>query len=221
MDNHQKDSQCCNSGRMHPFMNTPYLPQIKDLARWPEPPDDAFCFALWDKYEMLENVRAHSLMVAHIATEMASRAKKLGMGVDVEAVRASGLLHDLAKTWCLLYGGSHAILGASWTMDETRHGGIAQGVLLHVHWPWKLPEGPSICSLPFFVMYADKRVRHDACVTLEERFEDLLKRYGKTEDARMGIRKSWEQSKIIEKLFSKALEWDLDEHNFNCGRLVN
>ena len=43
-------------------------------------------------------------------------------------------------------------------------------------------------------MYADKRARHDQFVTLEERFEDLLVRYGDTEEHRQGIRQSYAHS---------------------------
>lgn len=130
------------------------------------------------------------------------------------------LLHDIAKTYCLRHGGSHALLGGAWAVAETRNYTLAQGVMLHVHWPWPLPEGAGICALPFFVIYADKRVRHDACVPLEERYEDLLTRYGRTEAAREGIRGSYEQGKTIERALSAQLGWALHEDSFDCGRLV-
>ena len=82
-------------------------------------PDDEGCRCLWDKYDMLANIRAHSMVVANVATRLAKRAKRLGLPVNVEAVRASALLHDLAKTWCLRHGGSHAELGATWVVQET------------------------------------------------------------------------------------------------------
>lgn len=194
---------------------------IKPRAKFISPPDDQRCFQLWDQYNMLENVREHSLMVARIATSLAEKASGLGLISNPAKTRASALLHDLAKSYCLRYGGSHAILGASWTLQETRNPEIAQGVLLHVNWPWKLPDGAKICSLPFLVMYADKRVKHAECVTLSERFEDLLVRYGKTEAARKGIRDSWDQARIIEQKLSYYLEIELNEYSFNCGRMVD
>lgn len=203
-----------------PFASLPRIKIPPDRAAYPPPPDDAQCFALWDKYDMLENIRQHSLMVAHIAASLAKRAEELGITCDVAATRASGLMHDIAKTWCLAHGGSHAILGASWTLEETRHYGIAQGVILHVHWPWKLPEGAAICRLPIFIIYADKRVRHDQCVTLKERFDDLIVRYGKSQAARDSIRKSCEQARKIEEALSAQLQWNLHEDSFDSGRLV-
>ena len=206
----------------HPLSGLPELPGLRTAASAPSPPspDDEACFALWRKYAMLPNVQRHSRLVAHIATALARRAVEKGFAVNVPEVRASALLHDIAKTYCLRHGGSHALLGGAWAVAETRNYTLAQGVMLHVHWPWPLPEGAGICALPFFVIYADKRVRHDACVPLEERYEDLLTRYGRTEAAREGIRCSYEQGKTIERDLSAQLGWALHEDSFDCGRLV-
>ena len=202
----------------HPLSGLPELPGLRTAASAPSPPspDDEACFALWRKYAMLPNVQRHSRLVAHIATALARRAAEKGFAVNVPEVRASALLHDIAKTYCLRHGGSHALLGGAWAVAETRNYALAQGVMLHVHWPWPLPEGAGICALPFFVIYADKRVRHDACVPLEERYEDLLTRYGRTE----AIRGSYEQGKTIERALSAQLGWALHEDSFDCGRLV-
>lgn len=211
---------CCPPIAPFPFALLPQDPVQPDRRAYPKPPDERQCFALWDKYKMLPNIRSHSLLVAHIATALAERALEVGIETDVAATRAAGLLHDIAKTWSLEHGGSHAILGASWTIQETRHYGIAQGVILHVHWPWPLPEGAAICCLPIFVIYADKRVRHDKCVSLEQRFEDLITRYGKTEGIRANIRKSQRQAELVEQALSRELKWDLHENSFDSGRLV-
>ena len=207
-------------------------PLVHPLACLPEPalesptqgsiPDDAACMALWDKYGMLDNIRAHSRMVAHIATELAQRARAAGFPVNVAAVRASAMLHDIAKTYSVLRGGSHAQLGASWVVAETRNHALAQGVLLHVHWPWAVPEQEPerLFSIPFFVIYADKRVKHDQCVPLRQRYEDLLVRYGHTEKARKGIRLSWQQGECIERAFEAHLGYAIHEDSFDSGRLV-
>lgn len=204
-----------------PFSLFPRPENIHAIRDFAPPPDDELCFQLWDQYAMLNNVREHSLRVAHVAGTLAALGEAQGLAVNAARVRASALLHDLAKTYCLQYGGSHALLGASWTLQETGEADIAQGVLLHVYWPWQLPEGALICCLPILVLYADKRVKHAECVSINQRFEDLLIRYGKTEDAKEGIRNSWQQTKIIERRLSAQLGIDLDEYSFDCGRLVN
>ncbi|MFC4679140.1 HDIG domain-containing metalloprotein [Desulfovibrio legallii] len=202
-----------------PLSALPFLPQL--CGKSGAAPGDAACFALWDKYAMLPNIRRHSLLVAHIATTLARKAEALGLPVRAAQVRASALLHDIAKTYCVRYGGSHAQVGAAWTVAETGNYAVAQGVMLHVWWPWSLPQGTDICALPFFVMYADKRVRHDACVTLEERYDDLLQRYGRTEEAREGIRAAYRQGKTIEDALAVLLGWSLHEDSFDSGRLVH
>lgn len=202
----------------HPLADLPRLPGLRQSENFV--PTDAACFALWDKYDMLPNIRRHSTLVAHIATSLAVRATELGFDVNVDEVRAGGLLHDIAKTYCVRHGGSHAQVGAAWTVAETGNYAIAQGVMLHVWWPWSLPDGRGICALPFFVMYADKRVRHDSCVSLVERYDDLLGRYGHSEAAREGIFAAFNQGKNIESALTAQLGWTLNEDSFDCGRLV-
>lgn len=204
-----------------PLADLPQLPQFPQTGGARSVPSDAACFALWDTYGMLPNIRRHSLLVAHVATTLAARAAELGLPVRAAEVRASALLHDIAKTYCVLHGGSHAQVGAAWAVAETGNYAIAQGVMMHVWWPWPLPEGPGICALPFFVIYADKRIRHDACVTLEERYDDLLERYGRTAAARDGIGVAYQQGKNIESALEAQLGWTLHENSFDCGRVVD
>lgn len=205
----------------HPDWPLAGVPQPEPAAPPLFAPTMQECHELWDKYQMLPNIRRHSVMVAHIARVLAARAVEVGIKVHVDAVFAAGLLHDIAKTWCVANGGSHDMIGASWVVQETGNYAVAQGVLLHVYWPWPLPKGNAICCLPLFVQYADKRARHDKCVTLEERFEDLQKRYGKTAKAARGIEQSYEQARQIENALALALKWDLHENTFDSGRLVH
>lgn len=205
---------------VHALAGLPRLPSLCCVDASRPVPDDAACFALWDKYEMLPNIRRHSLLVAHVATWLAQCAADRGFPVSVAEVRASGLLHDIAKTYCVRYGGSHAQVGAAWIVAETGNYVVAQGVMLHVWWPWSVPEGREICALPFFVMYADKRIRHDSCVTLQERYEDLLVRYGNTEASRKSIREAYGQGKHMERALEAHLGVALHEYSFDCGRVV-
>ncbi len=207
----------------HPLQALPVLPfsaqkkaQLSNAAD--SIPDDAACFALWDAHGMLDNIRAHSLMVADFATALAQMAVEKGHNVCVSSVRASALLHDIAKSYTIAHGGSHAQMGSSLVVQATGNRHIAQGVALHVEWPWKLPK--NICDLPFFIIYADKRIMHDTCVSLEERYKDLLQRYGDTEHHKKMITLSYEQGVKIENALSALLECDLNAYTLNSGRLV-
>ncbi len=181
-------------------------------------PTDEACFDLWDSYNMLDNIRVHSLLVADFATAVANLAVENGHDVCVASIRASALLHDIAKTYTIEHGGSHAQIGASWVISSTGNRQIAQGVAMHVHWPWELPQ--DICKLPFFVMYADKRIMHEKCVSLDIRYEDLKLRYGVTEAHCKSIYASYMQGKGIESALSAKLGVNLNEYTFDCGRLV-
>jgi putative nucleotidyltransferase with HDIG domain len=183
-----------------------------------EIPDEAACRTLWKGYDMLPNVARHSLRVARFARAMAERAAELGKG-DVRLLTlAAGLLHDLAKSYTVRYGGSHAQLGASWVMTHTGNPCIAQAVLHHVWWPWALPE--RLASPVFFVLYADKRVMHDRIVGLETRRRDLLRRYGTNAAAREAISAGNALAENLERAMSAYLEIDLHACTLVGGRLV-
>lgn len=219
VDEHASESAAAARDFRSPLSDLPFIDGLRPASP-SSIPDDEACFALWDKYVMLPNIRQHSLLVAHIATELARRAIAQGIAVDEQAVRASALLHDIAKSYCVRHGGSHAQLGACWTVAETRNHALAQGVMMHVYWPWALPQGQGICALPFLVMYADKRVKHDVCVSLSERYDDLLVRYGRSDAERRAVLAAFEQGKTIERALGAQLGCALHEDSFDCGRLV-
>jgi hypothetical protein len=182
-------------------------------------PSDARCRALWDRYEMPAHIRAHSEQVALVATQVAEAGFAAGVPVEVRVVRASALLHDLAKIYCIHHGGSHSQLGGAWVMALTGNPLIAQGVIHHVSWPFELDARRFFA--PLCVLYADKRVAHDRIVPLESRFDDLIDRYGKTEEIRGRIRSTNRQAKEIEDALARLVEKNLNAHDFNRGRLVD
>ena len=178
------------------------------------------CNALWERYAMLDHIRVHSELVAAMAYALALRAKDLGLNICPEAVLAAGLLHDLAKTYTIYHGGSHAQLGAAWVMRETGNGTIAQAVLAHVYWPWAEDADNDDFFMPLAIAYADKRVMHDRYVPLEERTEDLLLRYGINDYTRSRVQGSCQQGKRIEEALSRRLGVHLHEYTVDSGRLV-
>lgn len=213
-------------------MSSNNLPEIEDkypLSPLPPPPpvvidpaapvpDDATCETHWAHFEMLDNIAEHSRKVARVATFVAERARALGMDIHVPTVRASALLHDIAKTYCIIHGGNHSQLGGAWVTELTGNPVIASGVTHHVIWPWTLDLDRYFT--PLAVIYADKRVRHDNIVTIESRFDDLIKRYGVNDYIRQRIETTKAQSLSLEKMLGDIIEVDLNECDFNSGRLV-
>jgi hypothetical protein len=61
------------------------------------------------------------------------------------------------------------------------------------------------------VHYADKRVMHDRIVSLEERMEDLVVRYGFTEEKKQYILKNREFTKTLEHKLQGFMTADLEK----------
>lgn len=183
-------------------------------------PTEEDCMVLWDKYAMPDHIRLHSRAVAGFATAVAVLAEEAGADIHVPSVLACGLLHDLGKFYTIRYGGSHGQVGGAWVMNETRNPHIAQGVIQHVRWLWHVDETIDPWLLPYCIIYADKRVMHDTVVTSEERYADLLERYGHTEEARQRITGSHTQGLEIQAALSRRLRMPLHEYTFDSGRLV-
>jgi hypothetical protein len=189
-------------------------------------PTDDECRAWWDTYGMLGHIKVHSELVAGVATTLAVLAADKGRGNPdgltrdnfIQSVRAAGLLHDLGKTYSITHGGNHSQIGAAWVMDLIRNPRIAQGVVHHVHWPGPLDLDRHF--LPLIIIYADKRVKHDTIVGMEERFADLFERYGHTERSRELITRSFNQGRELEHLLSTFLGEDIHEYPFDRRRLV-
>ena len=167
---------------------------------------------------MLPHIRDHSLSVASVSLQLAVMARSRGLPVNTRLVEAAALLHDLAKTQTIRYGGNHSQIGGAWVVELTGNLAIAQAVVHHVHWPG--PISVRRHWLPLCIIYADKRVKHERIVSLDERFEDLLQRYGTTAQRRHGIHLSLQQSRLIETRLSQELEVRLDAYPFDRGGMV-
>ncbi len=181
-------------------------------------PSQDECVFLWNNYNMMEHIKEHSLMVAKVALYIGNRLNENGLNVNIPLIQATALLHDIAKTYTIKYGGYHTQLGAVWMLDYTKNHAIAQGILHHVYWPG--PLDIKKYWLPMIIVYADKRVNHNQVVTLEERLEYILNRYGKTYERMQHILYSFKQARCLEELFGEILQEDLNESSFDSRGLV-
>ncbi len=141
-------------------------------------PDKKKCLELMDKYNMLSNIKRHSIVVCKIAMSIAENLNANGENLNLPEIFAAALLHDITKTRSLETGENHAITGAK-VLRELGYERIAEIVREHI-----APEnsGETITEEEI-ISYADKRVLHDRLVSLDERFDYLVKRYGKNEKA--------------------------------------
>jgi putative nucleotidyltransferase with HDIG domain len=160
------------------------------------------CFDLMDAYQMLDNIRAHSVLVAKVARLIAQGLRHSGVSLSVEKVTAAALLHDIGKTPSLRLGGDHAVMGAD--ICRKRHfDEIASIVSEHVR--LKDYHLGGAYSEKEVVYYADKRVNHDRIVGLDDRLAYILDRYG-TKGSRLNqaIRANFSLcERVQQKLFEK------------------
>lgn len=161
-------------------------------------PEVAQCLALMEQYAMLDNIRLHSFIVARVAEtivkEMALPAGNGAVPPDLDLVLAGALLHDIAKTPCLDGSCRHAEAGQAICIE---HGYPEVGEIVHDHVILSsfTPETYRQGHFPAreIVYYADKRVRHDEIVSLEQRLDYIVDRYADGSDYIKGrIRKNFE-----------------------------
>jgi len=138
------------------------------------------CLRLMSQYGMLSHIIDHSIEVTKVALYLAVELNKRGQRIDLGLVEAASLLHDLTKSGCLKTKEDHALTGSQLLKGM---GYIRVGEIVAEHIQLSGKNDPSLVTEEEVVNYADKRVQHDRIVSLEERFSDLMDRYGKGQKA--------------------------------------
>jgi uncharacterized protein len=140
----------------------------------PVPTEDQ-CYEIMNQFHMLDNVKRHSIQVMNVSTALVKKLKDPTI-VQIDLVRAAALLHDIAKTKAIQTKElRHDLLGGQ-IMREMGYEAIAAVVESHVFFAGFMPDGD--LEAREIVFYADKRVLHDSIVSVDERVDDLAKRYG-------------------------------------------
>lgn len=172
-------------------------------------PDIDRCLELMETFSMWENIRRHSFMVARVAELIHRQLSAAGRAASIpqrEIVVAGALLHDIAKSKCLEDGCRHAEVGAL-LCEELGYADISEIVANHVilgdFAPDRYLKGEF--NAIELVFYADKRVKHDEVVTLDERLEYILEKYANH---------SQRNETLIYKNFEKCRT--LEQHLFTC-----
>jgi uncharacterized protein len=163
----------------------------------------AHCRRLLEEHRVPEHIRRHSGEVARVARRIARGLRDHGgEPVDVALVEAAALLHDIAKAPCIDSHLDHALEGGR----ILRALGLPEAAAVverHVHLGPFDPAGP--VTEAELVNYADKRVRYEEVVSLEERFLDLIVRYGRGRaEIEERIRGNWTLLAAVErKIFGR------------------
>jgi len=158
-------------------------------------PDKSHCFRLMRASGMLEHIAAHSLQVCRVALLLADQMKPTHPGLDHQTLQAAALLHDITKTRSFETGENHAETGATF-LAELGFAEVAELVRQHVR--LDSYSGRPRIDAAAIINYADKRVLHDAVVSLDERMQYILERYGETATHQQRIRKLWQVTRALE-----------------------
>lgn len=143
-------------------------------------PDRTLCLETLESEGVPPHIRDHSLLVARVAITLGGALTSAGNRLDLALLEAGALLHDISKYASIKGGGNHALLGGE-RVVELGFEELAPLVARHVDIGSWEAEGP--VTEAELVNYSDKRVKHVEIVSLVERFDDLVTRYGRTEKA--------------------------------------
>jgi uncharacterized protein len=156
-------------------------------------PDEKTCYRLLDEAGVPPHIVAHSTLVARLALTLARALNGAGFHLNLDLVRAGGLLHDIAKMDGIENGTNHVLAGQE-RLTALGYPEVADICLTHVVID---VDGP--LNEAHLINYADKRVRHQQVVSLDQRFEDLSERYGRGHPDRLArMQENLQRSKRLE-----------------------
>lgn len=155
-------------------------------------PNRKECDSILNIYNVPDNIIRHCKEVARVSLEILHRLKSTGLELDEVALEAAAMLHDIAKT-----DKNHAQVGEN-IMDELGYGKV--GSIIGTHTDIKVVENDKLTENEILYL-ADKLVKEDKVITLEERFGQSLKIYSDNPEALRKIQNRWAAAnKIIKKI---------------------
>ncbi len=142
--------------------------------------------------QMPAHIIRHSLVVRAASVMVAYALRQASIPIDIRLVDRASLLHDICKIDSIQYGGDHALMGKQ-LMEENGYSRIGNIIGQHI-WLDAIKTDEAM-----IVNYADKRVMHDQVVSLDRRFLDLMKRYGRNAQSMERMMKHYAHVCEIEK----------------------
>lgn len=153
------------------------------------------CFRMMSAMNMMDHIVVHSLQVCRVATYLAEHLNKQNGRLNLDLIQAAALLHDITKTRSFKTRENHALTGGQ-LLAEQGYPEIGELVRQHV----RLDEYPTpvVVAERQILNYADKRVLHDQVVSLDERLDYILEKYGETPEHTQRIHWLWEKTLELE-----------------------
>lgn len=166
-------------------------------------PSKEECMELLKRYNVPENIVEHSIKVKEVALKIARALEKKGISIDEKLIVAASLLHDLDKVKTV--GENITVHGKKASEELKKLGMHRVAEIVRKHVLEAILNGELKTLEEKIVYYADKRVLGNKVVSLKERFDYLIKRYGlKNKEMKKNIEKSY--PKVVE-LEKELLGW--------------
>jgi CTP:molybdopterin cytidylyltransferase MocA/HD superfamily phosphodiesterase len=133
-----------------------------------EIPSEVECRSLLGVLGVPEQIVRHGQAVARLSVMLGKAMNRSGAGFDLPLLEAAGLLHDLTRT-----GSDHARTGARLLQDQ---GFGAVAALVACHMDLVVNESRPVSAAEVLYL-ADKLVKEDRPVSLEQRFAARIERH--------------------------------------------
>lgn len=150
------------------------------------------CKELYAKYETPERVIRHCKAVSETGAVIASALNKSGFNFDVSLVRAAGLIHDLMRK-----SENHGEAAAD-LLESLGYMQEANAVRNHMRYEFNVPE--NITETDIFCL-ADRLVKEDKYVGIDERVDYLIDKPGKTAERTEILTKKRKKPKYLSRLW--------------------
>ncbi|MDR3370927.1 DVU_1551 family NTP transferase [Rhodoferax sp.] len=189
-------------------MDTPQdYARLTKLAPRHHVPTTAECEAILSALAVPEPICRHGRAVAEIAEALTNRLNTHGLTIDPDLVRAASLLHDIAKGQP-----AHAMVGAA-IVTELGFPEVAN--IIRQHMDMNFDGGaPREASIVFL---ADKLVKEDHCVSLEERFRPAFERFVNQPQALRGATRKYATARAILAAVERQTKATATEIFKHCG----
>ena len=127
---------------------------------------------LYEEYNTPDHVKAHCRAVADVAVNLGESLNKHGYSLDIDLINGAGLAHDIART-C----DEHWNVGAD-ALETLGYNDEAKIIRVHMFYsPFNSVDKLNECDI---VCLADRLVKEDKYVGLEERIRYILNKAPKT-----------------------------------------
>ena len=163
---------------------------------WIDIPSEQECHLLMDKiHNVPEPIIAHCQAVAAVAKALGMAMNNAGCQLDLDLIRAAGLVHDIARE-----GKNHAAVGAN-ILRELGFLKVADIVEVHMD----IEVNPQETLAERHIVYlADKLVMGNRRADLLLRFDKKMKKYGQDPAAVAAINKRKTSAMLIKARIGKA-----------------